>query len=95
MLTHPQLPLDSRHQYTKSDWEFQAAAVASPDTRAQILDRVAKWLNETSTDRPFTDLYNVEGDGGLPGSNFFAHAKADQAGYLDLEAIWSDLSALL
>lgn len=61
------LPLDSRHLYTKSDWEFQAAAVASKKTRSQILDKVATWLNETNTDRPFTDLYKTEGDGGFPG----------------------------
>jgi len=66
------LPLDSRHLYTKSDWEFQAAAVAAPDVRKQILERVAKWLNETVTDRPFTDLYRTEDDGGFPGPNFFA-----------------------
>lgn len=66
------LPLDSRHLYTKSDWEFQAAAVASRSTRAQILDRVARWLNETVADRPFTDLYKTEEDGGFPGPNFFA-----------------------
>ncbi|KAK4541413.1 hypothetical protein LTR36_008014 [Oleoguttula mirabilis] len=66
------LPLDSRHLYTKSDWEFQAAAVASRKTRTQILDRVAKWLNETVTDRPFTDLYVTEGEGGFPGPDFFA-----------------------
>lgn len=51
------LPLDSRHLYTKSDWQFAAAAVASPHTRKQILDSVALWLNETDTDCPFTDLY--------------------------------------
>jgi len=66
------LPLDSRHLYTKSDWEFQAAAVASRKTRTEILDRVSKWLNETVTDRPFTDLYDTEGEGGFPGPNFFA-----------------------
>lgn len=66
------LPLDSRHLYTKSDWEFEAAAVASKKVRSEILDRVALWLNETSTDRPFTDLYNTEGDGGFPGPWFFA-----------------------
>jgi hypothetical protein len=66
------LPLDSRHRYTKSDWEFEAAAVASKDVRSEILDRVAMWLNETATDRPFTDLYNTEGDGGFPGPYFFA-----------------------
>lgn len=66
------LPLDSRHLYTKSDWEFEAAAVASKKVRSEILDRVATWLNETVTDRPFTDLYNTEGDGGFPDPWFFA-----------------------
>ena len=66
------LPLDSRHLYTKSDWEFEAAAFASPSVRKEILDRVSKWLNETSTDRPFSDLYDTEGTGGFPGINFMA-----------------------
>lgn len=66
------LPLDSRHLYTKSDWEFEAAAVASKKVRSEILDRVAMWLNETVTDRPFTDLYETEGEGGFPGPYFFA-----------------------
>lgn len=46
--------------------------MASKSTRAEILDRVALWLNETKTDRPFTDLYKTEGDGGFPGPDFFA-----------------------
>ena len=66
------LPLDSRHLYTKSDWQFFAAAVTSQDTRAEILQSVAKWVNETATDRPFVDLYETEGEGGFPGPNFFA-----------------------
>ncbi|KAH8772884.1 glutaminase a [Diaporthe sp. PMI_573] len=61
------LPLDSRHLYTKSDWEFFAAAVTSRSTRTEILTLVAKWLNETVTDKPFTDLYETEGEGGYPG----------------------------
>jgi hypothetical protein len=66
------LPLDSRHLYTKSDWQFEAAAVASKSVRSEILDRVALWLNETVTNRAFTDLYNTEGDGGFPNPYFFA-----------------------
>ncbi|WEW55210.1 hypothetical protein PRK78_000639 [Emydomyces testavorans] len=66
------LPLDSRHLYAKSDWEFFAMAVASESTRYEILESVALWLNQTATDRPMTDLYNTEGDGGFPGPNFFA-----------------------
>ncbi|KAL9015561.1 MAG: hypothetical protein Q9185_007040 [Variospora sp. 1 TL-2023] len=66
------LPLDSRHLYTKSDWEFFAAAVTAAPTRSKILTSVARWLNETSTDRPFTDLYETEGTGGWPGAHFMA-----------------------
>lgn len=66
------LPLDSRHLYTKTDWEFFSMAVASQPVRAEILESVARWVNETVTDRPFTDLHNTEGDGNFPGPNFFA-----------------------
>lgn len=66
------VPLDSRHLYTKTDWEFFAMAVASKDVRSEILESVAQWVNETVTDRPFTDLHNTEGKGGFPGPNFFA-----------------------
>ncbi|TGJ84319.1 hypothetical protein E0Z10_g4452 [Xylaria hypoxylon] len=61
------LPLDSRHLYTKSDWEFFAAAVASKKVRTEILQHVAAWVNET-----VTDLYDTEGDGGFPGIYFMA-----------------------
>lgn len=66
------LPLDSRHLYTKTDWEFFSMAVAAKPVRAEILESVARWVNETVTDRPFTDLHNTEGDGNFPGPNFFA-----------------------
>ena len=66
------LPLDSRHLYTKTDWEFFAVAVASPAVRSTVLASVAHWVNETSTDRPFTDLHETEGTGGFPGITFFA-----------------------
>lgn len=66
------VPLDSRHLYTKTDWEFFAMAVASKQVRSEILESVAKWVNETVTDRPFTDLHETEGDGQFPGPDFFA-----------------------
>ncbi|OLN97290.1 putative glutaminase [Colletotrichum chlorophyti] len=72
VLQHYGLPLDSRHLYTKSDWEFFAAAVTSKKTRTEILQSIATWVNETTTDRPFTDLYETEGTGGWPGPHFMA-----------------------
>ncbi|KAF9891152.1 hypothetical protein FE257_005088 [Aspergillus nanangensis] len=66
------LPLDSRHLYTKTDWEFFAMAVASEDVRSEILESVATWVNETVTDLPFTDLHKTEGKGEFPGPNFYA-----------------------
>lgn len=53
------LPLDSRHLYTKSDWEFFAAAVAGKSTRAEILQHVALWVNETVTGRFFSPRRNA------------------------------------
>ena len=43
------LPLDSRHLYTKSDWEIFAAAVASKGTRDAIIESISRWVNETVT----------------------------------------------
>jgi hypothetical protein len=45
--------------------------VASSSVRKAILEKVAKWVNETATDRPFTDLYGTE-DGKFPDPYFFA-----------------------
>ena len=66
------LPLDSRHLYTKSDWQLWAAAVSSPETRDEIVQSMGRWVNETSTDRAMTDLYDTEGSGGFPGITFKA-----------------------
>ncbi|RFU31804.1 hypothetical protein B7463_g4530, partial [Scytalidium lignicola] len=65
------LPLDSRHLYTKLDWEFFAVAVASQEVREEITESIALWVNETTTDRPLTDLYDTE-QPGWPGINFKA-----------------------
>lgn len=53
VLQHYGLPLDSRHLYTKSDWEFFAAAVTSRKVRGEILGKVAAWVNETVTGKPY------------------------------------------
>jgi Domain of unknown function (DUF1793) len=46
------LPLDSRHMYTKSDWEMFIAAISKTQTRNLLIDRLATWINETSTGTP-------------------------------------------
>lgn len=43
------LPLDSRHLYTKSDWQFFATAVTSRKAREEIVQSIALWVNETVT----------------------------------------------
>ncbi|KAI1139322.1 DUF1793-domain-containing protein [Hypoxylon sp. FL0543] len=60
------VPLDNRHHYTKSDWEIWAAATCSPTTRRLFINAIAYWLNATTTNLPFTDLYEVVGTGEYP-----------------------------
>lgn len=43
------LPLDSRHLYAKSDWEFFAVSISSKQVREEIVDSIALWVNKTST----------------------------------------------
>ncbi|KAK8233958.1 glutaminase GtaA [Phyllosticta capitalensis] len=54
------VPLDTRHSYTKSDWEMFVAAVSSTDTRDMFIRDLAKWINETPTSRAYTDLYETD-----------------------------------
>lgn len=67
------VPLDTRNRYwTKSDWEIFCAAIASTETRDMFINDLAKWVNETPTSSPFTDLY-MTGDGThVPGIEFKA-----------------------
>ncbi|KAI0000265.1 DUF1793-domain-containing protein [Xylariaceae sp. FL0662B] len=60
------VPLDSRRHLTKSDWQLWAAAACGPATRRLLVDAVAYWLNRTSTDLPFTDLYDTVATGHFP-----------------------------
>ena len=56
------LPLDSRHLYTKSDWQMFIASFSSPTLSTEIYRRVATWINETRTRKPLIDLYEtIEG----------------------------------
>ncbi|KAL8900355.1 MAG: hypothetical protein Q9207_005741 [Kuettlingeria erythrocarpa] len=60
------VPLDNRHSYTKSDESLWTAATCSPETRRLFVNALGYWLNATSTDRPFTDLFETIGEGGYP-----------------------------
>ena len=62
------IPLDNRHSYTKSDWEMWTAATCSPETRRLLVNALGYWLNQTDTDRPFTDLYETIDTGSYPAS---------------------------
>ncbi|KAF2091372.1 glutaminase GtaA [Saccharata proteae CBS 121410] len=65
------VPLDTRHDYTKGDWELFTAAIASASTRAMFIKDLATWINETPTNRPLTDLYDAN-TGDYPGIDFVA-----------------------
>ena len=65
------VPLDTRHSYTKLDWEIFAAAVASPSTKQLFISKIASWIGKTPTNRPFTDLYETD-SGDYPGGINFA-----------------------
>jgi len=65
------VPLDTRHTYTKGDWEMFTAAYCAPDTRDMFIKDLAQWINVTPTGKAFTDLYDtISGD--YPGFEFIA-----------------------
>ncbi|MCJ1451234.1 hypothetical protein MMC28_001570 [Mycoblastus sanguinarius] len=55
------VPLDTRHDYTKNDWQMFVAAIASANTTQMFISDIATWINETPTNRAMTDLYNATG----------------------------------
>jgi hypothetical protein len=53
------LPLDSRADYTKLDWELWTATLADkPQDFQKILDPIYRWTNETTSRVPLTDWYD-------------------------------------
>ncbi|CAK4033826.1 Hypothetical predicted protein [Lecanosticta acicola] len=65
------VPLDSRHSYTKGDWEIWCASVASSAVKSKFISTIANWLNVTPTNFAFTDWYDtISGD--YPSSPFIA-----------------------
>ncbi|KAI1822236.1 DUF1793-domain-containing protein [Xylaria intraflava] len=64
-------PLDSRHAYAKTDWQIWTAATCQGATRRLFINAIAYWLNETTTDGPFGDLYECTGTGGYVDNTAF------------------------
>jgi hypothetical protein len=82
------VPLDTRHTYTKSDWEMWAAAVADSETRNMMISTLAKWIDFTPTNGPATDLFNTD-DGNYPDQAGLVHftARPVVGGYFSLLAL--------
>lgn len=57
------VPLDTRHSYTKSDWEIWTASISSPETRAMFISDLSNWIGKTTADFGFPDIFDtVSGD---------------------------------
>lgn len=54
------VPLDTRHNYTKSDWEMFTAAIASDQTKQMFVSAVAEFIDQTTTSLPMTDWYDAQ-----------------------------------
>lgn len=55
------LPLDSRADYTKLDWEIWTATLTDNSTEFdQFLQPIARWLNESPSRVPLTDWYDTK-----------------------------------
>jgi len=54
------LPLDSRKDYTKLDWEIWTATLSSSQPQFERFTApIAKWLDETPSRVPLTDWYST------------------------------------
>ena len=51
------VPLDTRHAYTKLDWQCWAASIASTSVRDSFYSHLVSWLGNTTNRVPMTDWY--------------------------------------
>jgi hypothetical protein len=58
------VPLDTRHTYTKTDWEIWTASIMTDaSVRDIFISAVKKWASDGKASQPFGDLYDtIAGD---------------------------------
>ena len=57
------VPLDSREDYTKSDWQIWTACLTDDcDYLDMVIETMWKYVNETEDRIPFSDWYSTEGN---------------------------------
>lgn len=67
------VPLDTRNAFwTKGDWEIFCAAIAGDETRDMFISSYAKFVKETPSANPFSDLYLTDSGEQLGNINFRA-----------------------
>ncbi|KAF2216730.1 hypothetical protein CERZMDRAFT_31899 [Cercospora zeae-maydis SCOH1-5] len=66
------VPLDTRAKRSKNDWEMFVAAIASDETRDMFFSDLVKFINETPTSGPVTDLFDVDSGDYPPNTGFRA-----------------------
>lgn len=80
------VPLDSRSAQTKSDWAMWAASSGTGPTRRLVVNALAYWLNQTTTEHAFSDLFMSTGDGDYPSGVAFK-ARPVAGGHYSLLAL--------
>ncbi|KAI0375561.1 DUF1793-domain-containing protein [Pilatotrama ljubarskyi] len=82
------VPLDTRHTYSKSDWQLLTAALVTDNSvRDSFISSVRKYAADGNNSRPFADLYET-----LDGSALDTRARPVVGGHLALLALQSNSS---
>ncbi|KAJ7368431.1 DUF1793-domain-containing protein [Mycena albidolilacea] len=77
------VPLDTRHTYTKSDWQVWTAAIVSTTAvRDLLIGGVKKFVSDGQTNVPFSDLYDT-----ISGADVGFRARPVVGGHLALLAL--------
>ncbi|KAJ7044481.1 DUF1793-domain-containing protein [Mycena alexandri] len=67
------VPLDTRHTYTKTDWQILTASwVTNTATRDILIGAVKDWVSDGQNNGPFGDLYDTVAGSLVPGIDFKA-----------------------